>query len=64
MLSDMAHTLTGVPKELGDLKNLEYLNLHDTNLHEVPKELGKLANLRELVLSKNWLLEVPRSSGG
>jgi len=35
----MAHTLTGVPKELGDLKNLEYLNLHDTNLHEVPKEL-------------------------
>ena len=64
LLSDMAHTLTGVPKELGDLKNLEYLNLHDTNLHEVPKELGKLANLRELVLSKNWLLEVPKEFGG
>ena len=64
LLSDMAHTLTGVPKELGDLKNLEYLNLHDTNLHEVPKELGKLANLRELVLSKNWLLEVPAEFGG
>ena len=62
-LSDMAHTLTGIPKELGGLVNLEYLNLHDTNLQEVPKELGALVNLRELVLSKNWLLEVPVEFG-
>ena len=52
--------LTGqIPIELGKLKNLKYLNLHDNRLEgEIPKSFSKLTKLEELDLSYN-LLDFP-----
>ena len=49
--------LTGaIPSELGDLANLQLLDLRDNQLTgAIPSELGYLANLQELNLSGNQL---------
>ncbi len=49
--------LTGaIPSELGDLANLQLLDLRDNQLTgAIPSELGYLANLQELILSRNQL---------
>ena len=45
-----------LPPELGNLANLEVLNLQSNRLRGgIPPELGKLTNLRELVLRDNQL---------
>ncbi|MCH2045946.1 MAG: leucine-rich repeat domain-containing protein, partial [Saprospiraceae bacterium] len=43
----------GLPKELFQLKDLEYLSLEGTNLIHVPSELNQLENLKTLNLSWN-----------
>ncbi len=58
--------LTGsIPKELGNLSGLVYLNMIFNNLTgEIPKELGKLSNSFELDLSYNNLNgEIPKELG-
>ena len=42
--------LTTIPKELGNLVNLEELSLLSNRLTDIPKELGNLVNLDELYL--------------
>ena len=51
------HGLTGpIPPELGDLANLEVLNLWSNDLSgPIPAELGNLSNLTALRLGKNYL---------
>ena len=58
--------LTGeIPPELGDLANLQELNLGNNGLTgEIPPELGGLANLRRLDLFENGLTgEIPSELG-
>ena len=58
--------LTGeIPKEIGNLRNLQYLYLHNNQLTgEIPKEIGNLMNLQDLYLSNNKLTgEIPKEIG-
>lgn len=49
-----------IPKEIGLLKNLEYLNLNACHLDgQVPEELGDLTKLTYLDLGENQLRELP-----
>ena len=51
-----SNQLTGeIPAELGNLSNLESLNLSSNRLTEIPGELGSLSNLTYLYLSDNQL---------
>ena len=54
-----------IPAELGDLENLEWLNLSSNELTgEIPPELGSLARLTGLGLGKNDLIgEIPPELG-
>lgn len=47
--------MTGeIPAEIGNLVNLEHLNLSGGNLSgELPAEIGSLANLRYLYINSN-----------
>jgi Leucine-rich repeat (LRR) protein len=45
--------LTGVPAEVGQLSNLENLNLSNNQLTGLPYELGNLGNLKLLNISGN-----------
>ncbi len=58
--------LGSIPPELGNLANLEELNLYSNGLTgTIPPELGNLANLKELVLAENQLVGViPPTLGG
>ena len=65
-LSLASQGLTGaIPSELGDLVNLQVLNLRDNQLAgAVPSELGDLANLESLYLRGNQLTgAIPASLG-
>ena len=58
--------LTELPteiSELGNIKNLEILELDDNNLTNLPKEIGYLTNLVVLSLSGNELTELPPEIG-
>ncbi|MXX57127.1 MAG: hypothetical protein F4Z44_15330, partial [Gemmatimonadetes bacterium] len=56
-LAEIPHGLTGqIPPELGNLDNLQELNLSWNNLTgPIPPELGQLGNLRHLYLLENRL---------
>ncbi|EMS89038.1 leucine-rich repeat domain-containing protein, partial [Leptospira noguchii] len=47
--------LKTLPKEIGQLKNLQELDLHNNQLATLPKEIGQLKNLQFLNLSQNQL---------
>ena len=55
--------LTEIPKELGNLTELETLILNGNKLTEIPKELGNLTNLKYLYLYNNKLTEIPKELG-
>ncbi|HSX04063.1 MAG TPA: leucine-rich repeat domain-containing protein [Rhabdochlamydiaceae bacterium] len=60
---DSKNQLTTVPAELGNLGQLEVLDLSNIQLIRVPAELGNLRVLRELNLSHNQLTELPVELG-
>ncbi len=45
--------MTGVPAEVGQLQNLEVLDLSNNKLTGLPYELGNLKNLKTLNISGN-----------
>jgi len=55
--------LTTLPVTIGDLKNLEYLNLSSCKINILPNTFGELKNLKELNLSNNdlYMNEFPDS---
>ncbi|AGS80636.1 leucine rich repeat protein [Leptospira phage vB_LnoZ_CZ214-LE1] len=55
--------LKTLPKEIGQLKNLQELYLSDNQLATLPKEIGQLKNLQELDLHNNQLATLPKEIG-
>ena len=51
--------LDGLPKEIGNLYHLEYLNLRGTDVKMLPKSVGKLYNLQTLDVSDTLVRELP-----
>ena len=58
-----ADTLTEIPPEVFDLKQLESLSLRANDLTELPAKIGNLANLKRLDLRNNRLQILPESFG-
>ncbi|ETR65203.1 MAG: hypothetical protein OMM_14645, partial [Candidatus Magnetoglobus multicellularis str. Araruama] len=52
-----------LPPEIGNLYNLEHLEMYDNNLSSIPPEIGNLYNLQWLYLSGNNLTSVPYEIG-
>jgi Leucine-rich repeat (LRR) protein len=50
---NFGHMFTSLPKEIGQLENLEYLNLYRNKLTTLPKEIENLKHLKNLVLGEN-----------
>ncbi len=55
--------IESLPKEIGELKSLEILDLESNHLRALPAEIGKLKNLRELNLLDNKLSSLPPEFG-
>jgi len=51
--------LTTLPPEIGNLKNLEHLNLGANELTTLPTTIGNLTNLKGLWLNNNQLTTLP-----
>lgn len=62
-LSLMSLSLTKVPTALGELRQLQDLDLSDNHLQEIPSSLGQLQQLEWLVLRNNQLREIPAALG-
>jgi Leucine-rich repeat (LRR) protein len=53
--------VSSIPKEIGELKNLQFLSLPDNpNLKTLPKEIGTLPNLQFITLRGTNLTEIPK----
>ena len=57
------YNLTKIPKEIGNLTNLQELDLSNNKLTEIPKEIGNLTNLQILNLGHNRLKKIPKEIG-
>ncbi|KAJ7962951.1 Disease resistance protein [Quillaja saponaria] len=60
---DLSHNsnLVEIPAEIGELANLQYLNLSYTSIKMLPIELKKLRTLRTLLLNYTDCLTIPRT---
>ena len=52
-----------VPKEIGQLVNLQQLYMHYSQIKEIPIELGQLTNLQVLDFNHNRIEEIPPELG-
>jgi disease resistance protein RPM1 len=52
--------IENIPSSIGELFNLRYLCLDDTNVKLLPKSMKKLHNLQTLSLERTNLLKVPK----
>ena len=61
---DLSHLrLDGLPNELWELEQLEYLNLMENKIKTLPKEIANLKKLKRLIISDNKLTSLPSSIG-
>jgi Leucine-rich repeat (LRR) protein len=54
-------SLSEIPSEISNLRNLTYLNLNSNSLTDLPKKLSKLKSLVNLFLDNNQFTKVPLS---
>jgi hypothetical protein len=59
----LSNQLTELPESIGNLTNLEELNLSNNQLTALPESIGNLTNLRTLNLGFNQLTTIPVSIG-
>lgn len=59
----MLSNIQSLPKEIGILKNLTFINIKDSSLIELPQTIGKLKNLWKLIISIVTLKELPSTIG-
>ncbi|TPN82395.1 leucine-rich repeat domain-containing protein [Aquimarina algicola] len=52
-----------IPAEIGNLSNLESLNVRSNNLGGIPREIGNLKNLKILELGNNSIATIPVEIG-
>ncbi len=57
------YNLTSLPNSIGDLSNLQELNLFKNDLTYLPDTIGNLSNLKELNLRSNYLISLPDTIG-
>ena len=55
--------LKELPREIGNLVNLQELYLSDNQLTEIPKEIGNLSKLQILSLTYNGFTQIPKEIG-
>lgn len=55
--------LQQIPKEIGDLSNLQALYMTGNKIKEIPVEIGNLPNLMVLLLSFNQIEKIPSELG-
>ncbi|ANQ52253.2 leucine-rich repeat domain-containing protein [Flammeovirga sp. MY04] len=60
-LSFRDNNLTELPKEIGNLVNLEVLFLNNNNLTSLPEEIGNCTKINTLWVDGNRLKTLPRS---
>jgi Leucine-rich repeat (LRR) protein len=58
-----SNVIRGIPDEIGQLKNLEVLDLSLVELASLPDGVGQLESLRTLALRQNPLTSLPESLG-
>ncbi|MEO1486016.1 MAG: DUF5018 domain-containing protein, partial [Bacteroidota bacterium] len=56
-----ARKLTSIPKEIGELSELEELNLSNNQLKTLPDQMGKLSKLKRFIITDNELEQLPAS---
>jgi len=56
-------SLSELPESLGNLSQLQELNLSDNHLITLPESIGQLSQLRQLVVPRNQLGSLPESIG-
>jgi len=54
---------SSIPESIGNLKNLEILNIPRNSIDSLPKSIGKLKKLRELIMYYNNLTSLPDEIG-
>ena len=52
---------TELPESLGDLENLEHLDVHMNALTSLPDSIIKLDNLKRLIVGNNQLVSLPEN---
>ncbi|SDH81858.1 leucine-rich repeat domain-containing protein [Winogradskyella thalassocola] len=50
-----------IPAEIGNMTNLQQINLTASNVSSIPEEIGQLINLKRLNLSKTKISKLPES---
>ncbi len=62
-INNLRNKIKILPKEIGQLKKLAYINLRDNKIKTLPKEIGQLTNLKELHLEENKIEYIPEEIG-
>ena len=63
LLINLSGMTCTIPKEIGLIKNLVYLDLSSSGVKEIPIEIGENQNLETLVLSQNKITAIPKELG-